>query len=91
MREAEALRASRLGVVYIAIMMVESVIVLGAGWWFFREAYSALRRQIRGEQLRIERSKAIAEVGVAIVDITNPLQPRQIGRIDTDFTMSVFG
>ena len=34
---------------------------------FFREAYSKLRREIRGEQLRIERSKAIAEVGVAIV------------------------
>lgn len=34
---------------------------------FFREWYSKLRREIRGEQLRIERSKAIAEVGVAIV------------------------
>ena len=34
---------------------------------FFREAYSGLRRRIRAEQLRIERSKAIAEVGVAVV------------------------
>jgi len=34
---------------------------------FFREAYSKLRGEIRGEQLRIERSKAVAEVGVALV------------------------
>lgn len=34
---------------------------------FFREAYSGLRRQIRTEQLRIERTRAFAEVGVSIV------------------------
>lgn len=34
---------------------------------FFREAYSKLRMRIRAEQLRIERSKALAEVGVSVV------------------------
>jgi ATP-binding cassette subfamily B protein len=32
-----------------------------------REAYASIRSEIRGEQLRIERSKAAAEVGVAFV------------------------
>lgn len=34
---------------------------------FFREAYSTLRQRIRAEQLRIEQSKALSEIGVSVV------------------------